>query len=80
MSWTGWYVQAMIHLASDAARDLLIRLLTAPDYEHDAAWGLFQLARSERPSPLFRAKAGQCEAKTSALSGKPGRVKENRFL
>lgn len=56
MSWTGWYVQAMIHLASDAARDLLIRLLTAPDYELNAAWGLFQLARSERPSPLLSAR------------------------
>jgi hypothetical protein len=57
MSWTGWYVQAMIRLASDAARDLLIRLLTVQDYEHDAAWGLFQLAQSERPSPHFRARA-----------------------
>jgi hypothetical protein len=56
MSWTVWYVQAMIHLASDAARDLLIRLMTAPDYELDASWGLFQLARSERPSPLLWAR------------------------
>ena len=56
MSWTVWYVQAMINLASDAARDLLIRLLSAPDYELDAAWGLFQLARSERPSPLLWAR------------------------
>jgi hypothetical protein len=38
MSWTRWYVQAIIHLASNSAKDLLIRLLTAPDYEHDAAW------------------------------------------
>jgi hypothetical protein len=57
MSWTGWYVQATIHLASDAARDLLIQLLTAPDYEHDAAWGLFQLALRERPSLLLRARS-----------------------
>jgi hypothetical protein len=56
MSWTVWYVQAMIHLASDAARDLLIRLLTALDYERDAASGLFQLARSERPLPIFWAR------------------------
>jgi len=66
MSWTSWYVQAMIHLASDAARDLLIRLLTAPDYEHDAAWGLFQLARSERSSPLFRARAWPMRSKDSS--------------
>lgn len=57
MSWTGWYVQAMVHLAPDAARNLLIRLLTAPDYEHDAAWGLFQLALLERPSLLLRARS-----------------------
>ena len=63
MSWTGWYVQAMIHLASDAVRDLLIRLLTAPDYEHDAAWGLFQLALSERPSPLLRARSWPMRSK-----------------
>ena len=56
MSWTPWYVQAMIHLASDAARDSLTRLLTAPDYELDAAWGLFQLARSERASSLLWAR------------------------
>ena len=63
MSWTSWYVQAMIHLASDAARDLLIRLLAASDYEQDAAWGLFQLARSERSSPLFRARGWPMRSK-----------------
>jgi hypothetical protein len=63
MSWTVWYVQAMIHLASDDARDLLIRLLTAPDYEHDAAWGLFQLALSERPSPLLRTRSWPMRSK-----------------
>jgi len=63
MSWTRWYVQAMIHLASDAAKDLLIRLLTAPDYEHDAAWGLFQLALNERPSPLLRARSWPMRSK-----------------
>ena len=67
MSWTGWYVQAMIHLASEAARDLLIRLLTAPDYEHDAAWGLFQLALRERPSPLLRARAWPMRSKDFSL-------------
>ena len=66
MSWTSWYVQAMIHLASDAARDLLIRLLKAPDYEHDAAWGLFQLARSERSSSLFRTRGWPMRSKDSS--------------
>ncbi len=67
MSWTGWYVQAMIRLAFDAARDLLIRLLTVPDYEHDAAWGLFQLAQSERSSPHFRARAWPMRNKDFSL-------------
>jgi hypothetical protein len=67
MSWTGWYVQAMIHLAADSARDLLIYLLTVSDYEHDAAWGLFQLARSEPPSPLFRARAWPMRSKDFSL-------------
>jgi hypothetical protein len=67
MSWTSWYVQAMIHLASDAARDLLIRLLTAPDYEHDAAWGLFQLALRERSSPFLRARAWPMRSKDFSL-------------
>jgi hypothetical protein len=67
MSWTGWYVQAMIRLAFDAARDSLIRLLTVPDYEHDAAWGLFQLAQSERPSPHFRARAWPMRNKDFSL-------------
>ncbi len=52
MSWTGWYVKAMIHLASEGSRDLLVRLLAAPDYGHDAAWGLFQLALGERASSI----------------------------
>jgi len=67
MSWTSWYVQAMIHLASDAARDLLNRLLTAPDYEHDAAWGLFQLALRERSSPFLRARAWPMRSKDFSL-------------
>jgi hypothetical protein len=67
MSWTVWYVQAMTHLASDAARDSLIRLLTAPDYELDSAWGLFQLARSERPSPLLWARNWPMRSKDFSL-------------
>lgn len=67
MSWTTWYVQAMIHLASEAAGDLLIRLLTVPDYEHDAAWGLFQLALRERSSPFLRARAWPMRSKDFSL-------------
>jgi hypothetical protein len=56
MSWTPWYVQAIIELASREAVDFLVRLLAAPDYELDAAWGLFQLALSERPLKIVWAR------------------------
>ena len=67
MSWTGWYVQAMIHLASDASQRLVIRLLTAPDYEHDAAWGLFQLALGEHASSLLRPRGWPMRSKDFSL-------------
>jgi hypothetical protein len=51
MSWTVWHTQAVLYLARDNARDLLVRLLSASGYELDAAWALFQLARKEPPSP-----------------------------
>ena len=77
MSWTSWYVQAMIHLASDAARDLLIRLLTAPDYEHDAAWVFSNWLYANVLHRSYGRGPGQCEAKTSALSGEPGRDRKS---
>ncbi len=45
MSWTVWYIQAILLMAEVEAKDLLVRLLSEPEYESDAAWGLFQLAR-----------------------------------
>lgn len=57
MSWTVWYVQAMLQLDSgDGVRDLLVRLLEVPGYELDAAWGLFQLARKDHSQPLVWAR------------------------
>ena len=50
MSWAVWHTQAVLYLARDDARGLLARLLSAPGYELDAAWALFQLARKEPPS------------------------------
>jgi hypothetical protein len=52
MSWTVWYIQAVLQLAPAESKDLLVRLLAEPEYELDAAWGLFQLARTDRPSQL----------------------------
>jgi hypothetical protein len=42
MSWTVWYIQAILRMAGVEAKDLLTRLLSEPEYELDAAWGLFQ--------------------------------------
>ena len=77
MSWTVWYVQAILHMARTDAKDLLTRLLLEPEYEEDAAWGLFQIARTNAPSStiwprnwpmrnkdfdfVWRARAGETE-------------------
>ena len=53
MSWTVWYIQAILQMARAEAKDLLGRLLSEPEYELDAAWGLFQMARVENPSPVI---------------------------
>ena len=52
ISWTVWYLQAILSMARAEAKDLLVRLLSEPEYELDAAWGLFQLARTDSPQPL----------------------------
>jgi hypothetical protein len=77
MSWTVWYIQAILQMSRAEARDLLVRLLSEPEYELDAAWGLFQMARTQSPSPvvwprnwpmrskdfslIWKARAGQAE-------------------
>ena len=78
-SWTVWYMQAILHMARTEAKGTLARLLTEPEYEQDAAWGLFQLARTDAPSSMvwprnwsmraknfdfvWRAKAGETEVR-----------------
>lgn len=52
MSWTPWYTQAILQMASIEAIDLLVRLLGETEYEVDAAWALFQLARTDTLPPL----------------------------
>ena len=77
MSWTVWYMQAILHMARAEAKETLARLLAEPEYELDAAWGLFQLARTDAPSSMvwpmnwsmraknfdfvWRARAGETE-------------------
>ena len=79
MSWTVWYMQAILHMARAEAKDTLARLLTEPEYEQDAAWGLLQLARTDAPSSMiwprnwsmraknydfvWRARAGETEVR-----------------
>lgn len=46
------YIQAILQIARAEARDLLGRLLSEPEYELDAVWGLFQMVRIENPSPV----------------------------
>ena len=52
-SWTDWYIQAILQIARTDAKELLARLLSEPEYEESAAWGLFQLARTDSPSPMI---------------------------
>lgn len=77
MSWTVWYVQAILHMAHTDAKELLTRLLLEPEYEEDAAWGLFQITRTDVPPStiwprnwpmrnkdlafVWRARAGESE-------------------
>jgi hypothetical protein len=49
-SWSVWYIQAILYLGVPEAKDLIMRLLSEPEYELDAAWGLFQLSRADPPS------------------------------
>ena len=81
MSWTVWYVQAILHMAPTDAKDLLTRILLEPEYEEDAAWGLFQIARTDAPTStiwprnwpmrnkdfdfVWRARAGESEVSFS---------------
>lgn len=52
-SWTDWYIQAILQMARTDAKELLARLLSEPEYEESAAGGLFQLARTDSPSPMI---------------------------
>jgi hypothetical protein len=52
-SWTDWYIQAILQMAQTDAKKLLARLLSEPEYEESAAGGLFQLARTDSPSPII---------------------------
>lgn len=52
MSWTDWYIQAILHMAEADAMPLLTRLLSEPEYEEAAAAGLFHMARTDKPRAM----------------------------
>jgi len=56
-------MQAILHMARAEAKDTLARLLAEPEYELDAAWGLFQLARTDASSSMVWARNWSMRAK-----------------
>jgi hypothetical protein len=54
MTWTSWYINAAVGLASEKAVSLLLELLQEPEYEGDAAAGLLRLARLRAPERAAR--------------------------
>lgn len=51
MSWSGWHVEALVHLGNLESEAFLLDLLRELEYEVDAAWGLQVIARNTRPGP-----------------------------
>ena len=49
MCWSGWHVQALVRIAHIRSEDVLLALISEPEYEVDAAWGLQALAKNEKP-------------------------------
>jgi hypothetical protein len=64
MSWSGWHVEALVHLGNLKSEAFLLNLLLEPEYEVDAAWALQVIARKSRPGP---------NALTGARFGSTGR-------
>jgi hypothetical protein len=51
MSWSGWHVEALVHLGYRDSEAFLLALLNEPEYEVDAAWAVRAIARNARPGP-----------------------------
>jgi len=51
MSWSGWHVEALVHLGNLDSEAFLLGLLHEPEYEVDAAWALQVITRNPRPGP-----------------------------
>lgn len=49
MCWSGWHVQALVRVGHIQSEQVLLNLLSEPEYEVDAAWGLQALAKIEKP-------------------------------
>lgn len=51
MLWSGWHVEALVHLGNLESEAVFLDLVHEPEYEVDAAWALSVLARNSRPGP-----------------------------
>lgn len=49
MCWSGSHVQALVRVGHIQSEEVLLDLLSEPEYEVDAAWGLQALAKNEKP-------------------------------
>jgi len=56
MAWSNWYVRAIVWLDAQGGEDVLLRLLSEPEYEEDTVRELIQLAKipSTEKQPFFR--------------------------
>ena len=60
MSWTSWHIEALIRLGGKDSEPCLLSLLEEPEYEVDAAWGLWTIAHRIPDDPnIMGAQHGQ---------------------
>ena len=59
-SWTSWHVEALIRLGDRGCEPFLLNLLNEPEYEIEAAWGLYLIAHQTQAEPnVMGARGGQ---------------------
>ena len=59
MAWTSWHVEALIRLGGKGSELFLLSLLNEPEYEIEAAWGLFLIAHQTMTDPnVLGARSG----------------------
>jgi HEAT repeat protein len=72
MAWTSWHVEALIRLGGRDSESFLLSLLSEPEYEIEAAWGLYLIAHKTLTDPnVMGARSGHpqrdfCRIRSSA--------------